>query len=284
MSPSLDPHTLDLWLQTARDAAAAAAQVHRRWSGRIDIRSADHKGFSDFVSRVDTESQDAALEVIQRSHPDHLILAEEGEPEVTRIPAAGTPLWVVDPLDGTTNYLHGHPSHAASVAVTVDGKPLAACVHAAATGECWWARAGGGSFRNGRPVRVSAPRGWEQSLVATGFMFRGANDLDAFTAQMGRVKAAGAGIRRCGAAALDLCYVADGRYEGFWEHFLNPWDYAAGWLLVEEAGGVTGRMEGGRMELGAGSIMAANTATTLQGLRELLEVAGVGGLETELEP
>lgn len=265
-----DPRTLDHWLQTARDAAAAAATVHRRWAGRIDILAADTKGFADFVSRVDTESQEAALEVIQGRHPDHLILAEEGEADGTEIPSDGTPLWVVDPLDGTTNYLHGHPSYAASVAVTVDGRPVAGCVHAGASSEVWWARLGAGAWRNGRAISVSRPRGWEQSLVATGFMFRGENDLDAFTAQMGRVKGAGAGIRRCGAAAVDLCYVADGRYEAFWEHFLNPWDYAAGWLLVEEAGGATARMDGSELGLPSGSIMAGNGRGTLEGLRGLL--------------
>ncbi|HSG50252.1 MAG TPA: inositol monophosphatase family protein [Longimicrobiales bacterium] len=270
MTLSQDPRTLDQWLRTAVDAAAAAAAVHRLWAGRIDIRAADSKGFSDFVSRVDTESQHAALAVIRRRHPDHLVLAEEEGEDGTAFPTDGTPLWVVDPLDGTTNYLHGHPAFGASVALTVDGAPVAGCVHAAATSETWWARRGGGAWRNGRRIRVSHPRGWEQSLVATGFMFRGEADLEAFTRQMGRVKAAGAGIRRCGAAALDLCYLADGRYEGFWEHFLNPWDYAVGWLLVEEAGGVTERVEGGQLGLAAGSVMAANAPETMASLRSLL--------------
>ena len=265
--------TLISWLRTAVSAAAAAAAEHRRWSGRIDILAADTKGFSDFVSQVDTESQRAALSVIRRRHPDHLILAEEEGEDGTDLPDDGTPLWVVDPLDGTTNYLHGHPSYGASVAVTVAGVPVAACVHAAATSEVWWASRGGGAWKNGRRIGVSRPRGWEQSLVATGFMFRGEADLEAFTRQMARVKEAGAGIRRCGAAALDLCYVADGRYEGFWEHFLNPWDYAAGWLMVEEAGGVTGRLEGGPMGLPGGSVMAANRRETLDALRDLLATA-----------
>lgn len=270
MPPSPDRALLDRWLRTAVDAAAAAASVHRRWSGRIDILAADTKGFSDFVSRVDTESQQAALSVIRARHPDHLIMAEEEGEDGTEIPTDGTPLWVVDPLDGTTNYLHGHPAYGASVALTVDGVPMAGCVHAAATSESWWARRGGGAWRNGRRIRVSRPRGWEQSLVATGFMFRGEADLEAFTRQMARVKAAGAGIRRCGAAALDMCYVADGRYEGFWEHFLNPWDYAAGWILVEEAGGVTSRLAPEALALPAGSVMAANTPETLASLRELI--------------
>lgn len=270
MPPLPDRRTLETWTRTAVDAAAAAAEVHRRWAGRIDILAADTKGFSDFVSRVDTESQRAALSVIRGRHPGHLVLAEEEGEDGVDIPGDGTPLWVVDPLDGTTNYLHGHPSYGASVALVVEGEPVAACVHAPATSETWWGYRGGGAWRNGRRISVSRPRGWEQSLVATGFMFRGEADLEGFSRQLTRVKAAGAGIRRCGAAALDLCYVADGRYEGFWEHFLNPWDYAAGWLLVEEAGGATGRVEDSPLSLPAGSVMAANAPGTLDGLRRLL--------------
>lgn len=261
------------WLRTARDAADAAAAVHRRWSGRVDVVGAEVKGFSDFVSRVDLEAQEAALGIIARRHPDHLILAEEGEEGEVAVPEDDTPCWVVDPLDGTTNFLHGHPSHAASVAVAVAGIPVAACVHAPATSESWWARSGGGAWRSGRQIRVSVPRGWEKSLVATGFTFKGGNDLERFTRQLGAVRGTGAGIRRCGAAALDLCHVADGRYEAFWETFLNPWDYAAGMLLVQEAGGVTARVEGGPLGLAPGSVMAANGAHTLAGLREILDGA-----------
>jgi myo-inositol-1(or 4)-monophosphatase len=271
MSHPASEATLNTWLTTARLAASAATAVHQRYSGRIDVRDADVKGFADFVSRVDVEAQDAALEVIAHRHPDHLILAEEGEATDTDLPTDGTPIWVVDPLDGTNNFLHGHPNYAASVAVAVEGRPVAACIHAGATSETWWARAGGGAWRNGQAVRTSAPRGWEASLVATGFMFRGEDqDLTQFTRQMGRVKAAGSGIRRCGAAALDLCYVADGRYEGFWEHFLNPWDYAAGWLIVEEAGGATSRMDGSPLGLPSGGIVAVNHPDTLPRLLDLL--------------
>lgn len=263
------PAELDRWLVTARDAADAAARVHRRWSGRLDILGADNKGFSDFVSRVDVESQEAALAVIRDRHPDHRILAEEAE-AVELDPADGGPLWVVDPLDGTTNFLHGHPNHAASVAVSVDGRPVAACVHASATSERWLARAGGGATRNGRAIQVSTPRGWEQSLISTGFTFKGGNDLDRFARQLAAVRRAGAGIRRCGAAAIDLCYLADGRYEGFWEGFLSPWDYAAGWLVVEEAGGVAARVDGSPLGLEPGSLLAANHPDTLQGLLGLI--------------
>lgn len=266
------PAELARWLTTARDAADAAARVHRRWSGRLDIRGADTKGFSDFVSRVDLESQDAAVGIIRERHPDHRILAEE-DGETDPGPDDGRPLWVVDPLDGTTNFLHGHPNHAASVAVSMEGRPVAACVHASATSERWSALRGGGAWRNGRRIRVSAPRGWEQSLVSTGFTFKGGNDVDRFARELAAVRRAGAGIRRCGAAAIDLCYLADGRYEGFWEGFLSPWDYAAGWLLVEEAGGVAVRMDGSPLGLDPGSLLAANHPDTLERLGAILQGA-----------
>ena len=265
---------LDRWLRTARDAADAAAAVHRRGAGRFDIVGADLKGFSDFVSRVDIESQEAALAVIRERHPDHLVLAEEGEEGDTDLPTDDTPIWVVDPLDGTTNFLHGHPNHAASVAVAVGGVPVAACVHASATSERWEARRGGGAWRAGRRIRVSAPRGLEQSLVSTGFTFKGGNDVDRFARQMAAVRRSGAGIRRCGAAAIDLCYVGDGRYEGFWEGFLNPWDFAAGWLVVVEAGGVVERLDGGPADLTPGSLLVANHPDTVQAIRDTVLAAG----------
>jgi myo-inositol-1(or 4)-monophosphatase len=265
---------LDRWLVTARDAAAAAAAVHRAGSGRIDIVRADSKGFSDFVSRVDLDAQDAALSVIRARHPDHLIMAEEEGQGDDALPEDDTPIWVVDPLDGTTNFLHGHPNHAASVALAVGGTPVAACVHASATSEVWEARTGGGAWRSGRPIRVSQPRGLPQSLIATGFTFKGGNDVDRFGRQMAAMRRTGAGIRRCGAAAIDLCYVADGRYEGFWEGFLSPWDYAAGWLVAAEAGGVAERVEGEALTLTPGSLLVANHPRTATAIRDVIDSAG----------
>jgi myo-inositol-1(or 4)-monophosphatase len=262
------------WLATARDAASAAAEVHRAGAGRIGILRADSKGFSDFVSRVDLDAQEAALSIIRGRHPDHLVMAEEEGAGDDGLPEDDTPIWVVDPLDGTTNFLHGHPNHAASVALAVGGRPVAACVHASATSEVWEAREGGGAWRCGRRIRVSEPRELPQSLIATGFTFKGGNDVDRFGRQMAAMRRTGAGIRRCGAAAIDLCYVADGRYEGFWEGFLNPWDFAAGWLVVEEAGGVVQRLEEEPLTLTPGSLLVANHPDTSTAIRDTVRSAG----------
>jgi myo-inositol-1(or 4)-monophosphatase len=236
------------------------------------MSAAETKGRSDFVSRVDREAQESALEVIRARHPGHAVLAEEDEPDVAAAlaQAAGAPLWIVDPLDGTTNFLHGHPMYAASVAVAVDGEPVAGAVVCSTTAERWWASRGGGAWKNGLPIRVSAIGDPGEALVGTGFPFKTLHLLDDYLQQLGRLLRHTAGVRRGGAAALDLCFLAEGRFEGFWELFLNPWDFAAGMLVVEEAGGVTTRPEGGRLELTPGGVMAANGDAMLRSLRQIL--------------
>jgi myo-inositol-1(or 4)-monophosphatase len=238
------------------------------------------KGAADFVSRVDEEAQEAALEVIGSRHPDHLVLAEEDDAPVA-LPGDDTPLWVVDPLDGTTNFLHRHPAHAASVAVTVSGHPVAAAVTSGPTGERWWARRGGGTFKSGVPVTTSSLRELARALVGTGFPFRDPSRLDEYMVQFRRVVGATAGARRGGSAALDLCYLAEGRFDAFWELSLSPWDYAAGWLIVQEAGGGVDRVEGGGMGLVPGSVLAAASPHFLEEVRRLLNGGDLGtGLAT----
>jgi myo-inositol-1(or 4)-monophosphatase len=137
----------------------------------------------------------------------------------------------VDPLDGTANFLHGHPVHAASVGVAVDGVVAAGAVSCATTGERWWARRGQGAWKSGRRIAVSDARCLEGGLIGTGFPFKVQHLIPAYLEELGHVLRAGAGVRRAGAAALDLCYVAEGRLDGFWESFLNPWDFAAGIVI-----------------------------------------------------
>jgi myo-inositol-1(or 4)-monophosphatase len=257
---------LDSWLLTAREAAEAAAAVHTEWAGRVGVPDARWKRFADLVSEADLAAQDAALAVIGRHHPDHVILAEEGDAATTDAPSDATPMWIVDPLDGTANFLHGHPMYAASVAVAVSGDLMAGAVTASALGQRWWARRGGGAFRDHEPIRTSGIRSLEGALIGTGFPFKEPEYHDIYGQQLARVLRAGAQVRRGGAAAIDLCFVADGRFEGFWEAALQPWDFAAGALIAEEAGGVCGRVEGGALEISAGSVMAGNSAE----LREIL--------------
>ena len=256
-------------LTTALAAAEAAAAVQRRWTGRIGVREAALKGANDYVSAADLKAQGAALEVIRSRHPGHRILAEEEEHPVP--PATGeTPLWVVDPIDGTTNFLHGHPMHAASVAVVVNSEPEAGVVIAPATGERWWATRGGGAFKNGRRMRVSSPPGLETALVGTGFPFKVLHQLELYLGQLDRVVRASAGVRRCGAAALDLAYLASGALDAFWELYLAPWDVMAGVLLVREAGGVATRIEGTPIDLAPGTVLGAANAELASELVALL--------------
>lgn len=268
-------------VRTALDAADAAAAIHVRYADRIEsIRQAE-KGQSDFVSEADLAAQDAALAVIRERFPDHAILAEENDGQqvpLTDVPggsAAGRPLWVVDPLDGTTNFLHGHPIFAASVGVAVDGRSVAGAVVAPALGERWWAARGHGAFLNGERIKVSGARELRTALIGTGFPFKNLPLLPRYQDQLGRVLRSTAGIRRLGSAALDLCYVAGGRLDAFWEMGLSPWDVAAGIIIVEEAGGLVTTLGGS--PLGAadgGDVLAANSVELHRALGGVVEESG----------
>ncbi len=264
---------MDPLTSTALEAAEAAAAIHRRDAGRIVLEAATEKARADYVSQTDLDAQEAALAVIRGRHPHHQILAEEDEvPLVERLAAwDGAPLWIVDPLDGTTNFLHGHPQYAASVAVAVDGRPYAGSVVSGSSDERWWATQGEGAFKDGRPISVSPHRPLRDALVGTGFPFKLLDELPRYLTQFERVLRKSSGIRRAGSAALDLCYLAQGSLDAFWEIILMPWDFAAGWLLVEEAGGIITQLDGSRLELVDGPVMGASTAELLEELKALLD-------------
>ncbi len=261
-------------LQTALDAAEAAALVHAYFRGRVLVGDAIEKGTSDFVSHVDLKAQDAAVSVIQEHFPTHQVLCEEGHEPSGQLRAGSTadsPLWIVDPLDGTTNFLHGHPVYAASVAAVVRGEPVAGAVVASATGERWWAASGGGAFRSGELIHVSSVRELRLALVGTGFPFKRMVELPSYLSEVENVLPACSGIRRGGSAALDLCYLAQGSLDAFWETRLDPWDIAAGLVILKEAGGVARRQGGDALDVElAGSVLAANSEELLEGLSGLL--------------
>ncbi len=234
------------------------------------MESATAKGFGDFVSRVDLEAQEAAVAVIRTRCPDHQILAEEGAEDLAAALRGSTPHWVVDPLDGTKNFLHGHPTYGSSVAVAVEGRTIAAAVAASTTGERWWASQGRGAWKNGRRIQVSRTVELSMAMVGTGFPFKSLELLPAYIEQFQRVVERGGAVRRAGAAAIDLCYLAEGRFDAFWELFLHPWDFAAGAHIVEEAGGVTGRPDGSPLILSPGGVTGANSAALLADLMETL--------------
>lgn len=258
--------TTDL-LETARAAARDAAAVHRAHLGRVPRDRWSEKGISDYVTHVDLEAESAILDHIGRRFPDHALLAEEAESERLRgssAPPAGDALpewlWIIDPLDGTTNYIHGYPMYAVSIAVAHRGELVAGLVLNSASGEEWTATRGGGALRNGEPIRVSGMETLSHALIGTGFPFKALHLLPEFGGQLAAALRATSGVRRAGSAALDLCHVATGWFDGFWELTLAPWDVAAGTLIVREAGGVVTRLDGDPAVLGHGSLLAGNPA------------------------
>jgi myo-inositol-1(or 4)-monophosphatase len=260
------------YLRTAIEAAEAAAAVHRLWAGRLHVQTSSEKSRADYVSRADVEAQSAALAVIERRHPGHEVLAEEAaEPVEERLGRwGGGPLWIVDPLDGTANFLHGHPFYCAAVALAVGGRPVVGAVVSGSSGERWWAAEGEGSFKGGRRIRVSPPAPLAHSLVGTGFPFKRLDLLPGYLGQLDRVLRASAGVRRAGSAALDFCFLAQGSLDAFWEELLMPWDFAAGIVIVREAGGLLTRPDGGPLDLAPGAVRAANSPELLEELRAVL--------------
>ena len=254
-----DPQLRDL----ALDAARVATAVHRRHLGDLDVSEWGEKGQADFVTRVDREAEDAAMERIREVCPDHDILAEEstelGDAPSIRARFDAAPfLWIVDPLDGTTNYLHRYPAYSASVAVARGGEVVAGAVVDGTTGREWTAWKGGGAFLDGEPIRVSAIDTLKHALIGTGFPFKALDLMPAYLAQFDTVIRRTSGIRRGGSAALDLCHVASGWLDGFWELWLAPWDIAAGTLIIREAGGRVTSLAGDDDVRAAGPILAGN--------------------------
>ncbi len=261
--------TTDL-LATAEDAARAATEVHRDAArDRSRLRVGSKTGHSDFVSEVDMAAQSAALAVIGARHPTHGLMAEEDGGARPGAPG-NERLWLVDPLDGTTNFLHGHPFYSASVAVWDRDGPLAGAVRAHALGRSWTAARGEGAFENGEPIQTSRTEDLAAFLLGAGFPFKFPALIEPFLAALEQALRRTSGVRRTGAASLDFAYVASGRLDGYWEDRLCAWDFGAGALLVTEAGGAVGRIEGGPLAAAHGSVLAANSARSLERLRELV--------------
>jgi myo-inositol-1(or 4)-monophosphatase len=243
-------------LNTAIRAARRAATVIMRHADRLDRLSVETKGRNDFVSEVDRLAEEEIIRCIRSAYPAHAILAEESGASGT--PDAQTHQWLIDPLDGTTNYLHGFPHYAVSIAVRRGNQLEQAVVFDPVRNELFTASRGRGAQLNDRRIRVSGVSHLGDALLATGFPFRELDRLEVWLATFRALLPRTTGIRRAGSAALDLAYVAAGRFEGFWEFGLNPWDMAAGALLIEEAGGMVGDMRGGRDYLETGDILTAN--------------------------
>ncbi len=244
-------------LATCVAAAARAADIIRdRSVNRLDIQW-EHKARADFVSDVDRSAELAITEVVMARHPDARILGEEFSP---LLDLSHGLVFVADPLDGTTNYLHGFPWYAVSIGALMDGGLVAGVVLNVANGELFTATAGGGARMNGQPISVSPITEPLRSLIGTGFPFKEAGQIDQYIQTVPAIMRETAGIRRPGSAALDLADVACGRFEAFWEMQLAPWDIAAGILLVREAGGIVTDFTGAPCSVAHTPLVAGNPA------------------------
>ena len=240
-------------LNIAISAARAAGHVIIRNINRRQDIKVYAKGVNDFVSEVDQQAEYEIITTIKKAYPDHAILAEEsGVHEGTGCE------WIIDPLDGTTNYLHGVPHYSVSIAMRENNKLQLGVVYDPIKEELFCASRGEGATLNNRRIRVSTQKELTASLIGTGLPYRTDQELDAYMATLRAMLENTSGIRRAGSAALDLAYVAAGRFDGFWEYGLNIWDIAAGVLLIQEAGGLVSDMEGGHDYLDSGNLVAAN--------------------------
>ncbi len=240
-------------LNIAVRAARRAGNHIARAADNLDRLEVTTKAPNDFVSQVDYQAEQIIIEVLHEAFPDHAILAEESGST-----GEGDYQWIIDPLDGTTNFLHGFPQFAVSIALRHRGRLEQAVVYDPMRQELFTASRGGGATLNDRRLRVSKRSGLEGALLGTGFPFKQQQYLDAYLDTFRALFPMTAGIRRPGSAALDLAYVAAGRLDGFWEIGLKPWDCAAGALLIQEAGGLVSDFAGGNTFLDTGNLVAGN--------------------------
>ncbi|MBT8080146.1 MAG: inositol monophosphatase [Gammaproteobacteria bacterium] len=241
-------------LNVAIAAARRGGDTLIRSIPKLDKLKIEQKGRNDFVSDADRNAESAVISAIHKHYPEHAILAEEsgaqGESEFT---------WIIDPLDGTTNFLHGFPVFAVSVAVRHNDRIEHGVVYDPLRQELFTASRGQGAQLDGRKIRVSGGRSLERALLGTGFPFRDGNlAIEPYMKMLEKAIRNTAGVRRCGAAALDLCYVAAGRLDAFWETGLQPWDLAAGALIIREAGGLVSGLDGSENFLDTGHVLTGS--------------------------
>jgi len=240
-------------LNIATRAARAAGDLIIRHVDRLDTLTVTSKDRNDFVSEVDRQAEDIIIRTLRKAYPKHSILAEESGTH-----DGNEYQWIIDPLDGTTNFLHGFPQFAVSIALLHKGRLEQGVVYDPMRQELFQATRGAGAMLNNRRLRVTARTSLAGALLGTGFPYKDHTHLDAYLAMLKDLITETAGIRRPGSAALDLAYVAAGRLDGFWEIGLKPWDLAAGALLIQEAGGIVGDLSGGPSFLKNGHIVAGN--------------------------
>lgn len=237
-------------------AARKAGRALARDFGEVAALQVSKKGAADYVTAADLKAEQTLFEELARARPGYSFLGEErGFVEGTD----KTHRWIVDPLDGTTNFLHAMPHFAVNIALEREGVVVAAVTYNPSTNDLYWAERGRGAFQNDRRLRVAARTRFEEAVFATGIPFMGHGQHARFLKELHQISQRVSGVRRFGSAALDMAWVAAGRFDGYWERDLGPWDLAAGILLVTEAGGTVSDAEGGEDILGQGSICAANS-------------------------
>jgi myo-inositol-1(or 4)-monophosphatase len=259
-------------LNTAVKAARRAGQIINRASLDVDLLQVTQKQHNDFVTEVDKAAEAAIIEILHTAYPGHGFLAEESG----ALDSESEYLWIIDPLDGTTNFIHGFPQYCVSIALAHRGVVTQALVYDPTRNDLFTASRGGGAFLNDRRIRVSRRDRLADALIGTGFPFRDQNGLDDYLKLFSEMTRACTGLRRPGAAALDLAYVAAGRYDGFFEQGIHPWDIAAGSLLVTEAGGLVGNYTGDSDFLYQREIVAGNPKQYAQMVQILKPYSRVG--------
>ncbi len=241
-------------LNVAVKAARRAATIINRASLNLERLQIDRKQHNDFVTEVDKAAEEAIIETLSEAYPNHGFLAEESGELLNN----SDHIWIIDPLDGTTNFIHGFPQYAVSIALSVNGVIQQAVVYDPNRDELFSASKGAGAYVDRRRLRVASQIKLENALIGTGFPYRQDQDVDQYLKIFAEMTRQCAGLRRPGAASLDLAYVAAGRYDGFFESELKPWDMAAGALIITEAGGLVGNYRGEEGFLESGEIMAGN--------------------------
>jgi myo-inositol-1(or 4)-monophosphatase len=244
---------LQLFLDVAMAAALQGGAVLEKFWGR-QLAIAEKSRPGDLVTEVDREAEKAILSIIRAHFPDQAILAEEAG----KLGAESEYLWAIDPLDGTTNYAHGYPQAAVSIGLLVRGVPKLGVVYNPLSKELWSGAKGLGATLNHRPIRVSETKELSQSLLVTGFAYDRRETYDNNYAEFCYLTHLTQGVRRTGSAALDLTHVACGRFDGYWERGIKPWDVVAGIVILEEAGGKVTAYDGSKLDLNSGRILATN--------------------------
>lgn len=256
-------------LNVAISAARSAGNIILRFCDRLDTVKTFEKKANDFVTEVDRLAEREIIQYIRHLYPHHGILAEESGHD-----KGNDYLWIIDPIDGTTNFIHGFPHFSVSIALQYKGRLEHGVVYDPLKQELFYASRGAGAYLNERRIRVTQQKELKGALIGTGFPFRNQELLDPYLKLFKQISLEVCGIRRAGSAALDLAYIAAGRLDGFWEFKLSPWDMAAGAVLIREAGGLLSDLAGGENFLESGDILAG-TPKVLKNLLKLVQGAGI---------